>query len=356
MSRQATIIELTEAERATLESWVRSATTEQRYVLRARIVLAAATGASNQSIAADLRVREATVCRWRCRFAAGRLAGLDDQPRPGRGRLYDENTDRRILAQLDEPPPAGYSHWTGTLLGQVLGLPADQVRRILRRLKINLHQVKSWCLSNDPDFAAKASDIVGLYLSPPEGAVVLCMDEKPSIQALQRAQGWLRLPDGKAITGAAHEYKRNGTTTLFAALQVATGQVFAGHYQRRRRREFLDFMNDVVAQYGPDTELHVILDNLSTHKPKRDWWLKRHPNVHLHYTPTHASWLNQIETWFSKLSRAALRRASFESVKQVREAISAYIVAHNEQAEPFEWTKTDVRPKPLKQKYADLRP
>lgn len=355
MSRQATVIELTDAERSALERWVRSTTTEQRYVLRARIVLSAAAGASNQSIAASLQVRAATVCRWRCRFAAGRLSGLDDQPRPGRGRLYDESTDRRILAQLDEPPPAGYSHWSGTLLGQVLGLPADQVRRILRRLKIRLHQVKSWCLSNDPDFAAKASDIVGLYLSPPEGAVVLCMDEKPSIQALQRAQGWLRLPDGKAITGAAHEYKRNGTTTLFAALQVATGTVFAGHYQRRRRREFLDFMNDVVAQYGPDTQLHVILDNLSTHKPKRDRWLKRHPNVHLHYTPTHASWLNQIETWFSKLSRAALHRASFESVRQVREAISAYIVAHNQQAEPFEWTKADVRPKSVKQKYADLR-
>jgi transposase len=356
MSRQATIVTLTEAEQDALESLVRSATTEQRYVLRARIVLAAATGASNQAIAADLRVREATVCRWRCRFAAGRLAGLNDQPRPGRGRLYDERTDRRILAQLDEPPPAGYSHWTGTLLGQVLDLPADQVRRILRRLQINLHQVKSWCLSTDPDFAAKASDVVGLYLSPPEGAVVLCMDEKPSIQALQRAQGWLRLPNGRAITGAAHEYKRNGTTTLFAALQVATGHVFAGHYRRRRRREFLDFMNDVVAQYGPDTELHVILDNLSTHKPKRDRWLKRHPNVRLHYTPTHASWLNQIETWFSKLSRAALRRASFESVRQLREAISAYIAAHNEQAEPFEWTKADVRPKPVKHKYADLRP
>jgi transposase len=218
MSRQATVIELTEAERAALESLVRSATTEQRYVLRAQIVLGAASGASNQSLAAELRAREATVCRWRCRFATGRLAGLNDQPRPGRNRLYDASTDQRILAQLDESPPAGYSHWTGTLLGQVLGLPADQVRRILRRLKIKLHQVKSWCLSNDPDFAAKASDIVGLYLSPPEGAVVLCMDEKPSIQALERAQGWLRLPDGKALTGAAHEYKRNGTTTLFAAL------------------------------------------------------------------------------------------------------------------------------------------
>ena len=233
-------------------------------------------------------------------------------------------------------------------------VPADEVRRILRRLRISLHQTKSWCESTDPDFAAKAGDIVGLYLHPPENAVVLCVDEKPSIQALERAQGWLRLPNGKAITGASHEYKRNGTTTLFAALEIATGFVRAAHYQRRRRCEFLDVMNRIVSEYGPDTELHVVLDNLSTHKPKHDRWLARHPNVHLHYTPTHASWLNQIEIWFSKLSRAALRGASFTSVRQLREAIEAFVVAHNHNAQPFQWTKADVRPKTLKPKHADL--
>lgn len=356
MGKQATVIELTDAQRDELMRWVNADSTQQRYVLRARIVLAAAQGETSACIAAQLGTRRATVSKWRTRFASHGLPGLQDAPRPGQPRKYDDATDRRILAKLDEPPPDGYAHWTGALLADALGdVPADQVWRILRRLNISLSQTKSWCISTDPDFASKASDIVGLYLSPPENAVVLCMDEKPSIQALQRAQGWLRLPNGKAITGRSHEYKRNGTTTLFAALEVATGWVHGAHYSRRRRREFLDFMNDVVAQYGPDTELHVILDNLSTHKPKRDRWLARHPNVHLHYTPTHASWLNQIEIWFSKLSRSALKRASFSSVKQVRQAITAFIKAHNEHAQPFEWKKADVRPKSPKPKHADLR-
>ncbi len=356
MGKQATVIELSDMERSVLESWVRSPSSEHRYVMRARIVLSASTGEASDHIAKRLEIRRATVSRWRTRFAAHRLEGLRDRPRCGKPRKYDGTTDQRVLAQLDESPPDGASRWTGTLLAQCLGdVPADQVRRILRRLGISLRQTKSWCVSNDPDFAAKASDIVGLYLNPPENAVVVCVDEKPSIQALERAQGWLRLPNGRAITGASHEYKRNGTTTLFAALEIATGLVQAAHYRRRRRREFLSFMNRVVAQYGPDTQLHVVLDNLSTHKPQRDRWLARHPNVHLHYTPTHASWLNQIEIWFSKLSRAALKHASFTSIQQVRDAIEAFIAAHNRKAQPFEWTKADVRPKTLKAKHADLR-
>jgi transposase len=334
---------------------VRCGTTEQRYVLRAQIVLAAADGEASDHIARRLGMRRATVSKWRTRFARHGLAGLDDEPRSGQPRKYDEQTDRRVLALLDQPPPAGYARWSGTLLAAALGdVPADQVWRILRRLNISLQQTKSWCLSTDPDFTAKAVDIVALYLHPPQNAVVLCVDEKPSIQALQRAQGWLRLPNGKALTGRAHEYQRHGTTTLFAALEVATGRVYADHYQRRRRREFLDFMNQVVADYGPDTELHVVLDNLSTHKPKHDRWLARHRNVHLHYTPTHASWLNQIEIWFSKLSRAALHGASFTAVAQLRSAIEDYIRAHNQSPQPFEWTKADIRPKPLSSKYANL--
>lgn len=355
MGKQAAVIELSADERATLESLVRSPSSEHRYVVRARIVLLAADGAASKEIADRLSIRRATASRWRTRFAAQRLDGLRDRSRSGKPRKYDETTDRRVLAQLDERPPEGYSRWSGTLLAGALGdVPADQVRRILRRLRISLHQTKSWCESTDPDFAAKASDIVGLYLHPPDNAVVLCVDEKPSIQALERAQGWLRLPNGKAITGASHEYKRNGTTTLFAALEIATGFVRAAHYQRRRRCEFLDFMNRIVSDYGPDTELHVVLDNLSTHKPKHDRWLARHPNVHLHYTPTHASWLNQIETWFSKLSRAALRGASFTSVRQLRRAIEAFIDAHNRNPQPFKWTKEDVRPRALTPKHANL--
>jgi transposase len=182
---------------------------------------------------------------------------------------------------------------------------------------------------------------------------VICVDEKPHIQALERAQGWLRLPNGKSLTGFNHGYKRHGTTTLFAALNVATGQVKAGHYKRRRRREFLDFMNEVVADY-PEREIHVILDNLNTHKPKHDGWLARHPCVHFHYTPTHASWLNQVEVWFSILSRLALKPASFTSPQQVRNAIDLFLAAHNKDAAPFEWRKRQVYPKGLKKYYSDL--
>jgi transposase len=179
------------------------------------------------------------------------------------------------------------------------------------------------------------------------------VDEKPAIQAFERAQGWLKLPNGKALTGANHEYRRHGTTTLSAALNIATGQVKAGHYSRRRRREFLDFMNDIVSQY-PEQEIHVIMDNLKTHKPKRDRWIKRHPRVHLHYTPTHASWLNQIETWFSLLTRYALRSASFISVTRHRQAIDAFVSVHNENSAPFEWTKRYVKSVHPKVNYAYL--
>jgi transposase len=195
--------------------------------------------------------------------------------------------------------------------------------------------------------------VVGLYLNPPQNAVVLCVDEKPHIQALERAQGWLRLSNGKALNGFSHCYKRHGTSTLFAALEVATGQVQVGHYPRRRRRQFLDFMNDVVAQH-PDTELHVILDNLNTHKPNRDRWRERHPQVHFHFIPTYSSWLNMVEVWFSILSRQALRNLSATSVQQLRKAIDRFVEAYSEKATPFEWTKAIVEPSAPRRYYADL--
>ena len=239
---------------------------------------------------------------------------------------------------------------------QYITLPVvsvDHVWRILRKHGIHLQRQRSWCISTDPQFAQKAADVVGLYINPPENAVVLCVDEKPHIQALERAQGWLRLPNGKAITGRSHEYRRHGTTTLFAAFDILTGLVKADQFKRRRRREFLEFMNQIVAEYA-DTEIHVVLDNLNTHKPKNDRWLSRHKNVHFHYTPTHASWMNQVETWFSILSRSALHGASFTSSAQLRQAIDDFIATYNENADPFEWTKTVVRPKGLKRHYADV--
>jgi transposase len=279
MIRDAVAVWLSPEERAVLEAKLRAPTTEQRQVFRARIVLLAAEERSTRSIARELGTMPRTVSGWRGRFAREGLAGLEDRPHPGPAPKYGSATGRRILALLDEPPPNGYARWTGPLLAEALGdVHEQQVWRFLRIQKIDLSGRKSWCESNDPEFAAKAADVVGLYIAPPENAIVICVDEKPSIQALERAQGYLKLPTGRALTGHSHDYKRNGTSTLFAAFEVATGKVTVAHKKRRRRVEFLDFMNDIVAVYG-DTAIHVILDNLNTHKPKNDRWLKRNPNV-----------------------------------------------------------------------------
>jgi len=353
MSRKAVEITLNDSEREQLERWSRGHQTPRALAERAQIVLLAAQGLRNDAIGEQLGCRRARVCKWRRRFAQRRCGGLSDAPRPGQPVKYGSEPEKRLLAQLDSPPLHGYGAWNGRLLAQTLGVSADWVWATLRRHDISLQRRRSWCISTDPEFTRKAADIVGLYLHPPENAVVLSVDEKPHIQALERAQGWLRLPDGKALTGFSHEYKRHGTSTLFAALEVASGQVKAGHFHRRRRRDFLAFMNEVVAAY-PQRELHVIVDNLSTHKPKQDHWLRQHPQVHLHFTPTHASWLNQVEVWFSLLARQALRAASFTSVRQLREAIDAFIAAYNPQAAPFEWTKREVRSVEPKHKYAYL--
>jgi len=354
--RKATEIVLTTEEQRTLDLWRNAGSTEQRLALRAQIVLSCAAGGQTTLVAKKLGVMPYVVSKWRKRFATQRLAGLQDTPRSGKPRTYTADTERRVLAQLDQPPPRGYSQWNGPLLAQTLkDVSEHHVWRVMRTHGIQLQRRRSWCVSTDPEFAPKAADIVGLYLDPPANAVVLAVDEKPHIQALERAQGWLRLPNGKAVTGFNHEYVRHGTSTLFAALEVATGLVRAGHYSRRRRREFLDFMNEVVVNY-PGQDIHVVLDNLSTHKPKYDRWLARHPHVHFHFTPTHASWLNQIEVWFSLLSRGALRGASFVSITQLRRAMDDFIQAHNQNAAPFEWRKTYVRPSPLKHYYSRAFP
>lgn len=355
MARQATQIQLTHDERATLEGWLRAGSTQQRFVQRAQIILAADEGNTTRDIAAKLGIRTATVSKWRTRFAQQRIQGLQDAPRSGRPPTYDKETELRILTMLDKAPPTGYGSWNGTLVARALGdVPEGHVWSVLRQYGIHLQRRHSWCISTDPEFTPKAADITGLYLAPPENALVICVDEKPHIQALERAQGYLKLPNGRAITGFSHEYKRNGTTTLFAALEVATGLVKTGHYTRRRRREFLDFMNEVVGQYGPQTQIHVILDNLNTHKPTHDRWLARHPNVTLHFTPTHGCWLNQIEIWFSILSRQALRGKSFASVRELRQGMDEFISVYNEKAAPFEWKKAVVRPGRLRTSYAEL--
>ncbi len=353
MSRMAPLVELSDEDYQTLLGWTRSGTTEHRMAFRARIILAAWRGQVSRDIARTLNTREATVSKWRRRFHQAGLSGLADRPRSGKPARYSGATVRGILSCLDEAPPAGYATWSGPLIAQKLNIGVDYVWQVLRKQGISLSRRHSWCVSTDPAFAVKAADIVGLYLEPPRNALVLCVDEKPAIQALERAQGWIKLPNGKALTGFNHEYKRNGTTTLFAALDVATGLVRTGHYKRRRRRQFLNFMNGLIAEY-PDQEIHVILDNLNTHKPKVDRWLPRHPNVHLHYTPTHASWMNQIEIWFSILWKGALRGGTFKSVRALRDAMDRFIETYNENAHPFQWQATRIRQRTLEDKYSNL--
>ena len=354
MSFLANPIELTSHERDVLAAWLRAGKTEHRLAERAKIVLLAADGVPTRQIAKRLKTRWARVSKWRGRFALERVPGLIDAPRSGKPAKYYPATAKRVLEQLDQPPPEGYSQWNGPRLAEALGdVSVHQVWRVLRRYKICLQRRRSWCISTDPEFGPKAADIVGLYLQPPENALVLSVDEKPSIQVLERAQGWLRLPNGKALNGFSHGYKRHGTTTLFAALDVATGQVRVGHYHRRRRREFLDFMNGIVRDH-PDREIHVIVDNLNTHKPKRDRWSARHPQVHFHFTPTYSSWLNQVEVWFSILTEQALKNLSLTRAQQLRDAIDRYVKVYNPKAAPFEWTKAVVHPVGLKRRYADL--
>jgi transposase len=336
MRKSKAVIMLTLEERQALEEIVRTRTAPYRAVQRARLILLAAGGMANKAIAKEIGLSRAMVVQRRQRFVEARLDGLNDAPRSGKIPRYTRETERRILALLDTDPPAGYSSWTGTLAARQLGdVSSDYVWRVLRGHGIHLQRRHSWCISTDPEFTQKAADIVGLYLDPPKGAVVISVDEKPAIQAFERAQGWLRLPNGQALRGFSHEYKRHGTTTLFAALEVATGMVRVGHYCRRRRREFLDFMNQIVAQH-PDRELHVILDNLNTHQP------------------THASWLNQVECWFSILWRQALRGLSVTSFRNLRQAIDAFIEVYSQTAHPFEWTKQTVHPGNLKHTYSQL--
>jgi transposase len=355
MSRQAAVITLSPEEEHALRQWVRSGTTEHRLSERAQMVLLASQGQTTLQIADVLRTRPARVSKWRQRFARQRLPGLEDRVRSGKPPRYNLETEKRVLEKLDQAPPGCHSTWSGSLLAGALGdVSEDQVWRVLRRHGISLLRRRSWCISTDPAFATKAADIIGLYFDPPKNALVLAVDEKPSIQALERAHGWIRLPNGKALIGSSHCYKRHETTTLFAALNTATGQVRTGHFGRRRRREFLNFMNELVAAH-PGQEIHAILDNLNTHKPKQDRWLKRHPNVHFHYAPTYASWLNQVECWFSLLSRRALKGASFTSPQQLRYAIDRFVGVYNQAAAPFEWRKAVVHPVAPKEYYAKLR-
>ena len=349
----ATTLVLSDQDRQTLESWTRSSTVSAGRRERAQIVLAVAAGAGISGTARRLGVSRPTAIKWRDRFAAHGVEGLVDLPRSGRPKVID---DAHIIAATLESPPASLAvtHWSSRLLATHLGIGDATVARAWRAYGIQPWRQGTFKFSTDPQLEAKVRDVVGLYLDPPENAVVLCIDEKSQIQALNRTQPILPVRPGLPER-ATHDYKRNGTTTLFAALEVATGTVTDHCYDRHGKTEFLDFLKRVAKTY-PRRDLHVVLDNYHTHKHDDiNQWLTKHPRITLHFTPTSASWLNLIEVFFGIITRQAIRRGSFDSVKALVTAIRAFIDAYNQRCRPFVWTKTadDILPHATRQPTSD---
>ena len=353
MARVAVALSCSAEQRTELMNLARSRTAEARLVERAKIVLACWDGKRNDEVSGELGVRANTVGLWRKRFAAQGIAGLHDQPRPGKKPKYGEALRLRILRQLELPPPPGLAGWDGGTLSAALGVSDAAVWRVLRKEGIQLRRHRSWCVSTDPQFAAKAADIIGLYLDPPENALVLSVDEKPSIQALERATGYVLTSSGKIVQGLKSTYKRHGTVNLFAALEVATGFIRGKTTQTKKRVDFQAFMSEIIEDQPPDRQIHVILDNYCTHK-KNEAWLAAHPNVTFRFTPTSASWLNQVEIWFGIFTRKALSGASFRSAEQLKQAIQDFTGAYNEHAAPFVWRKREVRGAQLRHTIVNL--
>jgi len=341
MSREAKIVPCTEEQRSKLESIAASRTMEARLVERAKIVLGCINRETIDSIAAKLGVERGSVFRWRDRFIEHGLDGLRDKPRSGKPRFYDETFEKSVLETLEQEPPNGTSRWDGGTIAKHLNCSDDAVWRVLRKHGISPKRQRTWCVSTDPDFAAKAADIVGLYIAPPDKAIVLCVDEKPAIQALERRVGYVTTRNKKVVRGLNSTYKRHGTINLFAALEVASGAIRGKTSTSKKRADFIAFLDEVVGEYPKEQELHVIVDNHSIHKGL-DYWLAAHPNVHIHYTPTSASWLNMVEIWFGIFTRKVLVGASFLSVDELVNKIMLYISSYSEDAHPFVWRKRDV--------------
>ena len=334
-------LELTDEERRALEGWSRRRKTAQALALRSRIVLACAGGASNQAVAAELGVSRDTVRKWRSRFLESRLEGLTDEPRPGRPRtVTDEKVEAVITATLEQEPPGGDTHWSTRSMARSAGVSQTAVSRIWRAFGLKPHVVQTWKLSTDPQFIDKVRDVVGLYMDPPDHAMVLCVDEKSQIQALDRTAPCLpMLPTTPARR--THDYVRNGTTSLFAAYDLASGSVIAQNYRRHRHQEFLRFLKLIDAAVPEELDLHLVLDNYATHKtPEIQKWLLRHPRFHLHFTPTSSSWLNLVERWFAELTNRKLRRSAHRSVTELEADIRKWINEWNKSPRPFTWTKT----------------
>ena len=353
MPRTAPPIDVSQEDKMTLLTRIKSRTFPKHAVDRARMILESEAGTPVQQIARLLNTYPNKIIYWRQRYVEHGLVGLQDHPRSGRPPKYGERFRRALLKVLSHPPPKGLGGWDGPAVAEELSAPVDAVWKVLRKEGINLQRHRSWCISTDTHFASKAADIVGLYLAPPANAIVLCVDEKPSMQALERKTGYLKTESGKVIRAYQSTYKRHGTLNLFAALEVATGKIQGKVTQEKKRTDFQAFLDDIVKEYSSEQELHVVLDNYSTHK-KNDEWLARHPHVHFHFTPTSASWLNQVEIWFGIFSRKALRGASFASPQQLRQRIEDFIARYNPNSKPFKWRKREVRGAQLKDTIANF--
>jgi transposase len=333
-------LELSETERSQLRSLAGRRSTAQALALRARIVLACADGGQNKQVAAALGLDRQTVGKWRRRFLEHRLDGLHDEPRSGAPRTIEDERIEAVIVRTLESLPPNATHWSSRGMAKASGLSVSSVQRIWRAFGLQPHRLETFKLSTDPNFVAKVRDVVGLYVSPPEHALVLCVDEKSQIQALDRSQPMLPMRPGQAAR-RTHDYVRHGVTSLFAALDVATGKVIGQCFPRHRAVEFRKFLDEIEANVPADMDVHLVMDNYATHKTAliRAWFAKR-PRWHVHLTPTSSSWLNQVERFFAELTEKQLRRAVHQSIDLLKDDIRAFIERHNAEPKPFRWTKS----------------
>jgi putative transposase len=340
MSRCAEQIVLSDQERTQLESFASSRSISRALAYRARIVLMSADGITNTTIAGALGLSRPTVGTWRARYLARGIEGLYDEVRPGRPRSIQDERVAELIQRTMRARPEDGTHWSVRSMAESCGVSKSTVQRIWKLFGLQPHRQRHFRLSSDPFFVEKVRDIVGLYLDPPDKAVVLCVDEKSQIQALERTQPLLPLGLGY-VDGVTHDYRRHGTTTLFAALDVASGQVLSQCRKRHRHQEYLEFLKHVEQNVPAELDVHVIVDNYATHKHARvRRWLGQHLRWHVHYTPTYASWLNQVERWFGIITQRAIRRGSFSSVRRLIDRIEHFVAAHNARSRPFVWTAT----------------
>lgn len=331
---------LTDEERSTLERWARRPKSAQSLALRCRIVLLASAGKNNTVVSRELGVTHDTVRKWRSRFLAERLGGLHDEPRPGAPRTVGDDAVEAVIVKTLEETPIDATHWSTRSMAKATGMSQSAVSRIWRAFGLKPHLVETFKLSPDPLFVEKVRDIVGLYVNPPEAALVLCVDEKTQIQALDRTSPVLPLRPGLPER-RTHDYIRGGTTNLYAALDVASGRVIADMTERHRAVEFRRFLNLINRSVPEDLDVHLVVDNVSTHKtPEIQRWLLRHPRFHLHFTPTYSSWMNLVERWFAELTNKWLRRGTHRSTKELEYAITRWIDHWNDEPKPFVWHRS----------------